>query len=556
MMASRIPKLEISLANEHGRGAVYDVARVIYPGGIVVRRNSRTKEWWKNKPIMGRLPLAKALYEELSATAQRNRITARGRINSLNQFMKWIDANERKLDLSTVIDEVVFFHKSWKTSTRVDRRTTRSQYAVISDMASLCESVLHLPRGLAMSRCGLKKPRRKPKTAEEYQPEEDVFEYGKALLDLSDGLDRDTIFGPLPITVKFRCGKKFESLCGLITHGDLSLINSRYDKYGVKRRATSPAIPTVAGRRVALNLRIEAEMNIFIAQTGMNQSQARHLRRTDFQFQSTIDGYFVTPKLKERRGGEVRFSIYSGYRQIFERYLRFLDDVLPDAKDLFPFVGTPQRPAAEYPMLLRRKFVELGIPQVPNRTLRGVRVNYIRKKIGDAKVSASAAQHTVDTHKRIYAKVSKREAMVEVGGYQVGNASYKMSVGPGACRTPGHADKIDDAAKEAPKPNCKNPAGCLFCKSHKDVDTEDYVWNLMSYRHLKTVELAATKSSRSKRGSHPAERVIQRITKTLLTFSATGHRRNRWVESSLARVEEGGYHPHWALRIMRAQRLS
>jgi hypothetical protein len=82
----------------------------------------------------------------------------------------------------------------------------------------------------------------------------------------------------------------------------------------LKLRAEWEAEHSLRTRFPLVNIRIEAELLVFIAQTGMNLSQAHNLRRTQYSYKSTIDGYEVRD-YKERRQGEVLFEIFSDVNQ-------------------------------------------------------------------------------------------------------------------------------------------------------------------------------------------------------------------------------------------------
>jgi hypothetical protein len=115
-----------------------------------------------------------------------------------------------------------------------------------------------------------------------------------------------------------------------------------------------------------VNLRIEAELLILIAQTGMNLTQAANLKLGRFSYQSHLNGYQVRRLYKNRRKGEVEFEIYSAYRDHFERYLAWCRELLPndDTNRLFPFVvlrGEPIAHSRDF-ILVRRQCRQLGSP--------------------------------------------------------------------------------------------------------------------------------------------------------------------------------------------------
>lgn len=81
----------------------------------------------------------------------------------------------------------------------------------------------------------------------------------------------------------------------------------------------------------------------------------------------------------------------------------------------------------------------------------------------------------------------------------------------------------------------------------RDVDNQDYVWSLASFRHLKALELSTSKqTSKTHRTlSQSADLVVTRITQKLKVFETSSLVRKGWVDESLERVAEGHHHPMW-----------
>jgi hypothetical protein len=102
-------------------------------------------------------------------------------------------------------------------------------------------------------------------------------------------------------------------------------------------------------RHPLFNLRIEAELLIFIAQTGMNLAQANQLTVGKFTYQSYEEGYKVRRIYKNRRQGEVEFTVYSEYRIHFETYLKWRSAILEGLDDerLFPLTTPGRRRAPD-----------------------------------------------------------------------------------------------------------------------------------------------------------------------------------------------------------------
>ncbi|MBM9995365.1 site-specific integrase, partial [Pseudomonas aeruginosa] len=104
-------------------------------------------------------------------------------------------------------------------------------------------------------------------------------------------------------------------------------------------RAAHDADRTLRTRFPIVNLRIESELLMFIAQTGLNLQQAHTLRVEQFHYTSHLDGYQIRT-YKNRREGEVLFEIFASYREWFERYLEWRSEWFPNEPDglLFPLI--------------------------------------------------------------------------------------------------------------------------------------------------------------------------------------------------------------------------
>lgn len=63
---------------------------------------------------------------------------------------------------------------------------------------------------------------------------------------------------------------------------------------------------TVRTRSPLINLRIDAEFNFFVAQTGMNASDAYDLPMADYRY-SSWEGDYRVSAYKDRRKGDVEF---------------------------------------------------------------------------------------------------------------------------------------------------------------------------------------------------------------------------------------------------------
>jgi hypothetical protein len=164
------------------------------------------------------------------------------------------------------------------------------------------------------------------------------------------------------------------------------------------------------------------------------------------------------------------------------------------------------------------------------------------------------AQHSKETLLRVYERPSLQRAMIEVTRFWSQHDStlaQTVSTAPGNCNgqplaTPGTPSNVAT-------PDCVRPSGCLWCEHHRDVDNQDYVWSLTSFRHLKTIEVSKWHRPQDSREIHPAEYAIDRITDKLRWFHDSNPRRREWVKEAQARIDEANYHPDWWRAISRVE---
>jgi hypothetical protein len=397
-----------------------------------------------------------------------------------------------------------------------------------------------------------KKPRRVLGVAADKQNLADTMAFGHAMLDITEGIPAEAINGPLPVRIQFRTGQIIEEWSGLIPTGNLKTYTAPQSpavrRYRVARRELAMTDTSLHARFPLANLRMEAEMLIFIAQTGMNLAQVVAIKMGKFSYQSYHDGYAVRRIYKGRRLGEVEFEIYSEYRVVFERYLDWRAALFPEDPDglLFPFIAAPGKSGRQHHAFIRihKKCTALGIAYICPRMLRSTRINWLLRRSKDPDLTAEMAQHTRQTLLGIYEKPSYQVTMVEATNYFHQADPSITPPGPGAC-VEQQPEPLPNIPFSAPQPDCISPAGCLFCVHQRDIDSLDHVWSLTSYRYLKTLERARQKPiSKSDVESHVAT-VIQRVTDKLRAIEGSSATRGEWAKEAQARVDEGQHHPHW-----------
>jgi hypothetical protein len=195
--------------------------------------------------------------------------------------------------------------------------------------------------------------------------------------------------------------------------------------------------------------------------------------------------------------------------------------------------------------------LELNVPYIPPRTLRNTRVNWLLRKSADPELTAEMSQHTIETLLAVYERPSLQRAMVETmrfwSAVDPNLAIRTESVGPGSCT--GVPKTSSDLPRDAPEPDCVKAAGCLWCENHRDIDSQDHIWALTSFKHLKVIEVSRYRQTKSDNTSPPSQLAIERINEKLRWYSSSSKVREGWVTEAEVRIEEGEYHSSFASEI-------
>ncbi|HEY8585433.1 MAG TPA: hypothetical protein VIL60_01750 [Rhodanobacter sp.] len=512
-------------------------------------------------PRINRLPLVLKLHEAMSAELMKGKsqATVIGTIHAIRAFYAWGDAAGNELTLATVESDYGEWVEALLHRARVVCSINElTAYRTAKCIDPLLSAALETKLGL-LRRTRLKAPKDKRRvlgTKADKQNLEETFEFGHALLDITDALTVETIRGPLPVMISFRNGKVLQEWCKLKPVENVKALHKDTDHFHNRKKVLAARAAWVADtslrtRYPLANLRIEAEILIFISQTSMNLAQAHKLRRGEFRFQSDGGDIHVYRVYKGRRGGQADFRIFKEYRPLFERYIAWLDEIVPESDDarLFPFVYTSQIPAAHYAptfKAIQTRCARLGIRAFRPQALRNTRVNWLLRRSCDPELTAEMAQHTQETLIRVYQQPNHQVAAKEITRFHQLTDPSIAPPGPGACielrRSP---RPIVDMPLGAPTPDCVSPSGCLFCDFHRDIESQDYIWSLASYRYLKAVELSQYHPPSKGTPAHPVVAVLNRISDKLNYFEASNEIRAQWVREARDRISESRFHPAW-----------
>lgn len=467
----------------------------------------------------------------------------------LTEFVRFLETHNRNFSMAELKDNYFEYaeHLFQISRSKKAKLKKESAYVKASSLSTLFARILNIPRQGSLLKSTRLKYKRKRKSAVSKEAEkqnlEETFLFGNFLYELISTLNSKSILGPQPIV-------------RTINHHSIKndqLIISK----GLKKELIDDGIDTPAKQEVKhilehnrwalFNLRIQAEIMMFAAQTGMNPSQIYSLKRQKYDFKPLGEEYEVRA-YKHRKGGEVHFKVFKSYRKMLEAHLEFIQEFAPESGLLFPVFTKQGNGLTEFYgnfLNLKDTLNEYDIPWIPPSKLRNTRTNWLLRRSGDEDLTAKAAQHTQKTLRDKYEQPSQQRAMVEITQFwnkhdSIEQFHLQKSVISSECN--GIPEAVEGIPENIVEPNCVNPSGCLWCKHHRDLNKLDYIWSLTSMRYLKTIEAALT----FKKDETPSDLSIERLTQKLDWYRKSSKKRNDWVEEAELRIEEGSYHPSWS----------
>ena len=558
MTNPRLPDLTFPSLTYGSLETPWDLLPLLYRGGsgisladaaVAIRNGSL------GRAVKGRLPLVTRIHDAINGAlvGGGTYYSTKSRVQAFRSLFAWADLTQTSIDLNNAADVFTqWVNEEVVTNRRAPpyKRVNRKKYSTVAAILDEVLGTRDLIRRTRLQSARNRKLVAKADTVDLSQ----VFSFGALLVDLCEGLSVGAIWGQLPIIIPLRTGETLTEWSRLVPEDRLkhSVASGLHNATARKNAATRLAWAAEHTRRTrysVMNLRLEAELLIFIAQTGMNLAQAHKLRAGNFRFRSHLGGYQVLRTYKARRSGQVEFWVYSEYRPYFERYLQWRNTMFGEQDDaLFPISCPSKRRAPDVAPLftaVRKRCNDLSIPYFGPRVLRRIRTNWVARQTADPSLAADMAQHTLSTFFRNYDRPSHQVALVEISKFHSLRDPALNAAGPGACLVA--VPKEDDLRPiGAPYPDCVSPAGCLFCTNHRDVDSFDHVWSLASYRHLKTLELTRYRPPVKATDVPPAMSVIDRLASKLRQFLESQPRRAAWVSEAVQRTAEGHFHPKWS----------
>jgi len=537
---------------------------LLYRGGANLRRDqveAAIQSGHLGQILFERVEVVQAIHACIAGklAGGGSAVTASNQIKEATVFFGWAESAKAPLTKSQVEATYLawsehLYHRAWV----IKNLSKNTAYSGALRVSQVLDSVLERQKPLIrLTRLTRPSTRKTPQGVRaEKQSLHETFQFGHLLQDICDGLPLEVVWGPYGIQIPLRAGGSLAPWTGGSTP------RAQRERAGWELRAAAKRKQVYEhgrslehrGRKAIVNLRVLAELLMFIGQTGMNVSDAHGLKLRHFSYTSHVDGYSVR-EYKQRRGGEVLFQIYAEYRSHFERYLRWRSNVFPDSLDLFPYIreDSHESRAPRFELLIAA-CKQTGVKWIPPSTLRGTRVNWLLRRSGDPDLSAEMAQHHKQALLDVYERPSLHRAIGEVARFWMRNDPALASSEPSRAVAPGECDgnPAPSLARppDAPLPDCTGPSGCLWCDHHRDVDSLDHVWSLACFRHLKILELGKhVFAEGADKHAHPAKHAIDKLSEKLAWFRSSHRRREGWVEEALARIEESNYHEDWALLI-------
>lgn len=484
-------------------------------------------------------------------------------LRNLWDFLRWVDSNNLPCSEDTIVSSFdawtehlvyrVFYKKDLKHYVAYKRAST-----VANVIAKALSMPGNKPGHNLMLNTRLTRPSKHKSSLSTQADKQNLaytFEFGRILTAICQKLDLVTVRGPVPIRLSFDNNKVITIAGNLINPDlDVSTIRSSSDRTrAIKARQALPdgeSLFESNKRSNILNIRIGAELLIFLAQTGMNLAQADSLKSEDFRWQSNGEDYDVFRVYKGRRQGEAIFSCYNTYREHLQTYLKWLNDTgLKELDDrLFPFINRgiiPARCSQRTLGSIRILFKKNDLKFINPSELRNTRVNWLIRHTDNLNLTADQMGHSPEVLVRDYLRPHHQRATSEIINFHNSYIPSIESPGPGVCIGQSRPQKITSAPDEAPIPDCISPEGCIFCTHHRDIMSPDYCWKLASHLRLKTLELGEYKPS-EKNYTHPACLVINRINLKLDAIAKSSSIREQWVVEARDSIRSGHYHPQWS----------
>ena len=561
MLDAVIPSLKLEGMVLGPKATGIDLRLLLYKGGASLDRH-----WGQRKldsgelgrQLMERLPLLEAILQRWQ-TAVTDRSLSPETIDNEWSSLKKLVAFADRTNAEFTKANAMRLYLAWadQVAARSDLRAS-SKYNITYRLASVIGPIIGVKRKILHWKTKICWPQRLGASgAKENLSETAAFI--QLLHETIRQLAVDVVRGPLPVILRYgeveyqiNCGRNAWKPIG--SHKRQQPCSRARQEARLKRALEDTSHTK---RAMLINLRLEAEMLVFINQTSGNLTQVLQLTGGKFRYQSKGDYVYMRP-WKDRANHAVEFRIEKGYRPHFERFLKWREAIFPgDPEGLtFPFVcndgdKAKQRTAWAFNNV-RRLCNALGRPFVNSRQQRKTPANFTKRR-ASREVAAELLSNSQKTFQQNYEEANHQQAVAElVNFFDTLKSIVVDAVGPGACQRAGHdpvPEQVPDAPRGAPKPDCEGGAGCLFCPKNRDLRSFDHAWNLASLQHLALLQLNADHTNLSLKEDHPSLVTAERAAAKLGAMEREDGECAGWVAEARLRVKEGRYHPHYIAKF-------
>jgi hypothetical protein len=504
------------------------------------------------QPQMERLPLLAAIHGHWQSSVTAKDVataTVKELWLRLRAFVAFTESADRPLTIAGVLELYIAYCAH--TERRSDLKPS-TQYEYSLALATTIAPALDLDSTKLQWRSKIRRPRQLGNKAAK-ENLEGTATFVQTLLETIEQLPVGVIRGPLPVTLTYAAGGEHTIHCGTPLKPVSSLKhagNAYKEKRAANIRERRAKDTSNRKRNRLINLRLEAELLIFINQTGCNLTPALRLIGSKFRYQSEGD-YLRLFVWKNRAKHEVELRIHKAYRKHFEGFLEWRSAIFPGDQDglTFPFVWNDGDQALQrtiWPFVFTHDLMKaIGQPFVGTRQLRKTIGNFGKRRLS-RQFAAELLGNTERTFRENYEEVHHQVAVAELVNFWRDTEALVPAVGPGGCRQAVPQPRAD-APDGAPKPDCESGGACLFCDQNRDLRSFDHVWNLASLHHLKLAEFNADRTPLSRKKDHPVALTIERIAAKLDALKALRGEYAEWVAEANLRAQEGRYHPFYTM---------
>ncbi|MFW3682917.1 hypothetical protein ACOAL9_14355 [Pseudomonas aeruginosa] len=284
----------------------WDLRPLLFRGGAAAKVKHVGRQIAQSElgsPLPERFELVTRLHEHMTddLAGGGSRFSVQNKISALRRFFAWIDSENVNLSLETAADTFIRWTDHLLQRHRVERNFSEgSLYDLTRLTATMLDRALDRQASLSKS-TRIRKPRGKGKvhtSKADKQSLQNTFAFGHLLADVCEALTWRGTMAPLPVCISLRTGQVLELWSGLQSPEKVAARRTRPQNQAqieasLAARAAHDADRTLRTRFPIVNLRIESELLMFIAQTGMNLQQAHTLRVEQFHYTSHLDGYQV-----------------------------------------------------------------------------------------------------------------------------------------------------------------------------------------------------------------------------------------------------------------------